>query len=98
MSRRVLRGVVVSDKCDKTVIVRVERNVLHPVYRKYIKRHRRYAAHDPLNQYCIGDEVAIVESAPISKTKKWVVEHKVSVVRGHGEKCTGDAGVLGLES
>lgn len=78
MPRRVLQGVVVSDKCDKTIIVRVERNVLHPVYKKYIKRHRRYAAHDPENNCKIGDNVSIVESPPISKTKKWVVMEKAS--------------------
>lgn len=78
MPRRVLRGVVVSNKCDKTVIVRVERNVLHPVYKKYIKRHRRYAAHDPENSYKTGDLVSIVESPPISKTKKWVVQEQTS--------------------
>ena len=73
MPRRVLQGVVVSDKCDKTIIVRVERNVLHPVYKKYIKRHRRYAAHDPENNCKTGDNVFIMESPPISKTKKWVI-------------------------
>lgn len=74
MPQRVLRGLVVSDKADKTVIVRVERSLIHPLYKKYIKRHRRYAAHDPLNQYKVGDAVSIVESPPISKTKKWVVK------------------------
>jgi small subunit ribosomal protein S17 len=78
MPRRVLQGVVVSDKCDKTVIVKVERNVLHPLYRKYIKRHTRYAAHDPENTHKVGDIVAIVESPPISKTKKWVVQERQS--------------------
>jgi len=74
--RRVLQGIVVSDKGDKTVIVRVEKNVMHPVYKKYIKRHCRYAAHDQDNVYKIGDAVSIIESKPISKTKKWVVAEK----------------------
>lgn len=78
MPARTLKGVVVSDKSDKTVIVRVERNVLHPLYRKYMKRHARYAAHDEVNQYKVGDVVTIVESRPISKTKKWLVQEKLS--------------------
>jgi small subunit ribosomal protein S17 len=76
MPRRVLQGVVVSDKADKTVIVRVEKNVMHPVYKKYIKRHCKYAAHDADNTYKTGDAVSIIESSPISKTKKWVVQEK----------------------
>lgn len=76
MPRRVLQGTVVSDKGDKTIIVKVEKNVMHPVYKKYIKRHNKYAAHDPNNTYKIGDAVSIIESKPISKTKKWVVAEK----------------------
>ena len=73
MPKRILQGIVVSDKGDKTVIVKVERSVMHPLYKKYIKKHKRYAAHDPENQHKIGDKVSIVESKPISKTKKWLV-------------------------
>jgi small subunit ribosomal protein S17 len=76
MPRRVLQGVVVSDKANKTVVVRVEKNVLHPVYKKYIKRHAKYAVHDELNEYKSGDVVNIIESRPISKTKTWIVEPK----------------------
>jgi small subunit ribosomal protein S17 len=76
MPRRILQGVVVSDKAEKTVIVRVEKNVMHPVYKKYIKRHCKYAAHDPNNAYKTGEAVSIIESRPISKTKKWVVQEK----------------------
>jgi small subunit ribosomal protein S17 len=76
MPRRVLQGIVVSDKCDKTVTVRVEKNIMHLVYKKYIKRHAKYAAHDPLNDYKTGENVRIVESSPFSRTKKWVVEPK----------------------
>lgn len=78
MPRRVLQGVVVSDKSDKTVIVKVERDVMHPVYHKYVKRHKKYAAHDEQNSYRIGDMVNIVESRPISKRKCWMVEKKDS--------------------
>lgn len=73
MPRRVLQGVVVSDANDKTVVVRVEKRVKHPVYKKYISRSCKYAAHDPLNAHKVGDHVRIIESKPISKTKKWQV-------------------------
>ncbi|MDD4555738.1 MAG: 30S ribosomal protein S17 [Alphaproteobacteria bacterium] len=73
MPRRILQGVVVSDKGDKTVVVSVERQVLHPVYKKFIKRSKKYAAHDENNQFKVGDVVRIVESRPISKTKTWTV-------------------------
>lgn len=76
MPRRVLQGIVVSDKCDKTVIVRVEKRVMHPIYKKYIKVRKKYAAHDENNSYKEGDSVRIIEHRPISKTKKWVVEPK----------------------
>jgi small subunit ribosomal protein S17 len=78
MPRRVLQGVVVSNKAAKTVIVKVERDVMHPVYRKYVKRHKKYAAHDEANVFNIGDVVRIVESSPISKTKTWVAQEKIS--------------------
>lgn len=73
MPRRVLQGIVVSNKADKTVIVKVENNVMHPMYRKYIKRHKKYAAHDQNNGCEIGQTVRIIECAPISKTKTWAV-------------------------
>ena len=73
MSKRVLQGVVVSDSCDKTVIVRVERRVIHPVYKKFVTFSKKYAAHDENNKYRIGDMVRIEESRPISKRKCWVV-------------------------
>lgn len=74
MPRRVLQGVVVSDKCDKTVTVRVEKRFMHPKYKKYVKLHKKYAAHDENNTFKVGDTVKIIESRPMSKTKKWVVE------------------------
>jgi len=73
MPKRVLTGVVVSDKANKTVIVRVERRVMHPVYKKFIMRSKKYAAHDEANTFKTGDLVRIEESRPISKTKRWVV-------------------------
>jgi small subunit ribosomal protein S17 len=73
MPRRVLQGVVVSDSCDKTVVVRVERRVMHPIYKKYVSRSKKYAAHDEANRYRAGDAVRIEESRPLSKRKHWVV-------------------------
>ena len=73
MSKRVLQGIVVSDACDKTVIVRVERRVMHPVYKKFITHSKKYAAHDEHNRFHAGDAVQIEESRPISKRKHWVV-------------------------
>jgi small subunit ribosomal protein S17 len=76
MPRRVLQGTVVSDANEKTVTVRVERRVSHPVYKKTIRRSKKYAAHDEKNQFKVGDKVQIVESAPISKTKCWQVVYE----------------------
>ena len=76
MPRRVLQGTVVSDANEKTVTVRVERRVSHPVYKKTIRRSKKYAAQDEKNQFKVGDKVQIVESAPISKTKRWTVVYE----------------------
>jgi small subunit ribosomal protein S17 len=73
MPRRILQGTVVSDKGDKTVIVSVERRVMHPIYKKYIRRSKRYAAHDPDNRFKVGDVVQIVECRPLSRTKHFEV-------------------------
>jgi small subunit ribosomal protein S17 len=73
MPRRVLIGTVVSDKADKTVTVLVERNLMHPVYKKFIKRTKKYLAHDETNAVKVGDRVSIVETRPISKRKCWAV-------------------------
>jgi small subunit ribosomal protein S17 len=73
MPKRVLTGVVVSDKADKTVTVRVERRVMHPVYKKFITRSKKYAAHDETNACKTGDQVRIEECRPISKSKRWIV-------------------------
>jgi small subunit ribosomal protein S17 len=87
MPKRILQGVVVSDACDKTIIVRVERRVMHPVYKKFITRSKKYAAHDETNAHKSGDVVRIEESRPISKRKSWVVLAGVvaaSAASGHG--------------
>lgn len=73
MPKRILQGTVVSDKGEKTVIVLVERKIKHPLYNKIIRRSKRYAAHDETNARKVGDVVRIVESKPISKTKRWAV-------------------------
>ena len=73
MPKRILQGVVVSDKQDKTVVVSVERQVMHPVYKKFVKKSKKYAAHDENNQFKVGDQVSIIESKPYSKTKTWTV-------------------------
>ena len=78
MPKRVLQGTVVSDKAAKTVTVKVERKVKHPIYNKIIRRSKKYAAHDETNNCKVGDVVRIIESAPISKTKRWTVAEKVS--------------------
>ncbi len=73
MPRRILQGVVVSDKGDKTITVLVERRVMHPVYKKFIKLSKKYRAHDESNSCHVGDTVRIRECRPISKTKTWEV-------------------------
>ena len=73
MPKRILQGVVVSDKGDKTITVRVERKVTHPVYKKIIKVSKKYAAHDEHNKCAVGDMVKIRECRPISKRKCWEV-------------------------
>jgi small subunit ribosomal protein S17 len=73
MPKRVLQGVVVSDKQDKTVVVRVERRFTHPVMKKTVRRSKKYQAHDEANTYAIGDTVWIEEHKPISRSKRWAV-------------------------
>ncbi|MBR2136612.1 MAG: 30S ribosomal protein S17 [Alphaproteobacteria bacterium] len=73
MPKRILQGVVVSDKQDKTVVVSVERQVMHPVYKKIVKKSKKFAAHDENNQFKVGDRVSIEECRPISKHKSWTV-------------------------
>ncbi len=73
MPRRVLTGRVTSDKMDKTVTVLVDRRVIHPLYKKFIRRSKKYAAHDEANLCRVGDTVRIIECPPISKRKTWTV-------------------------
>jgi small subunit ribosomal protein S17 len=73
MPKRILQGVVVSDKMDKTIVVQVERRVMHPIYKKFVRRTKKYAAHDEGNVHKVGETVRIQECRPISKRKRWEV-------------------------
>ena len=81
MPKRVLTGTVVSDKGDKTVVVRVERRVKHPLYGKIIKLSKKYHAHDAANEFRAGEIVRIEECAPISKLKSWTVVDRIGVAK-----------------
>jgi small subunit ribosomal protein S17 len=81
MPKRVLTGTVVSDKGDKTVVVRVERRVKHPLYGKIIKLSKKYHAHDEANAYKSGEQVRIEECAPISKLKTWTVLDRIGAAK-----------------
>jgi small subunit ribosomal protein S17 len=83
MPKRTLQGVVVSDKQDKTVVVRVERRFTHPVMKKTVRRSKTFHAHDEKNEYGVGDTVSIEEHRPISKLKRW------TVVQGEKRKVAG---------
>ena len=82
MPKRILIGTVVSDKTDKTVVVKVERKVKHPLYGKIIRRSKKYHAHDEDNAYKPGEIVRIEETAPISKLKNWKVIERVQASKG----------------
>jgi small subunit ribosomal protein S17 len=73
MPKRTLQGVVVSDKQDKTVIVRVERRYTHPILKKTVRRSKKFYAHDEKNEFAVGDLVKIEERRPLSKLKRWEV-------------------------
>lgn len=73
MPKRILQGTVVSDKNDKTIVVKVERRFTHPLFKKTVRRSKNYKAHDELNNHKVGDQVSIQECAPISKDKRWTV-------------------------
>ena len=88
MPKRILEGVVVSDKQDKTVVVKVERRFTHPLFKKTVRRTKNYHAHDEANACKVGDIVEIEESKPISKLKSWVVLPK-------GEAASKDAAAKG---
>ncbi len=77
MPRRVLTGTVVSDKMNKTVVVRIDRRVMHPLYKKIITRSKKYAAHDETDSLAVGDTVRIRECRPISRNKRFEVIEKI---------------------
>ena len=81
MPKRVLSGTVVSDKADKTVVVRVERRVKHPLYGKIIRLSKKYHAHDAANGFHVGEIVRIEECAPISKLKTWTVVDRIGTAK-----------------
>ncbi|MBN8902746.1 MAG: 30S ribosomal protein S17, partial [Rhodospirillales bacterium] len=85
MPRRVLTGRVVSDKMDKTVTVLVERRVMHPLYKKFIRRSKKYAAHDEANLCKVGDTVRIIECPPISKRKTWMLIERNGEIVGSAD-------------
>lgn len=80
--RRAVVGTVVSDKMQKTIVVKVDRRVRHSLYKKYIERSQRYKAHDENNEAKVGDLVTLVESRPLSRDKRWVLQ---SIVRRAGQ-------------
>ena len=73
MPARILQGIVVSNTCDKTITITVQRRFQHPVYKKFITRSKKFCAHDEFNNFVVGDIVRIQECKPLSKTKKWKV-------------------------
>jgi len=81
MPKRMLTGTVVSDKADKTVVVRVERRVKHPLYGKIIKLSKKYHAHDAANEFHVGEIVRIEECAPVSKLKSWKVVDRIGTAK-----------------
>ena len=105
MPKRILQGIVVSDAQDKTIVVRVERRVMHPVYKKFVTRSKKYAAHDEANKFHTGDAVQIEESRPISKRKSWIVLGEATGVapglvrrRARSQQAEAEAEVTGAAS
>ena len=82
MPKRILIGTVVSDKTDKTVVVKVERKVKHPIYGKIMRRSKKYHAHDEDNSFKTGETVRIEETRPLSKLKTWKVIERVTASKG----------------
>lgn len=91
MPKRILEGRVVSDKAAKTVTVLVERRTMHPIYKKYVKKSKKYAAHDEAEMFLEGDVVRIQECAPISKSKTWTVISPAPEGRTRREKQKSEA-------
>lgn len=79
MPKRVLKGVVVSDKMDKSITVRVERRVRHQTYGKFIMRSKKFMAHDETNEFKAGDQVEIIETRPLSARKRWLAISQAAV-------------------
>ena len=98
MPKRVLTGTVVSDKGDKTVVVRVERRVKHPLYGKIIKLSKKYHAHDEGNAFHLGEQVRIEECAPISKLKTWTVTERVGAAKAAEIEISDDTAVVPAKS
>ena len=96
MPKRTLQGLVVSDKGDKTIIVRVDRRVTHPIYKKIITRSKKFMAHDETNTYREGDTVRIEESRPLSKRKRWVAIELVA--QGVISRTEGETGAVAAEA
>ncbi len=95
MPRRVMQGTVVSDKMDKTVVVKVERQVMHPIYKKYLRQSKRYLAHDESNTARIGDIVRIRECRPLSKRKCWEIFSEPDVTAVGETSVAANAGDMG---
>lgn len=76
-TKKTKQGLVVKRSGDKSVVVRVERMVKHPIVKKYVRRHTKFHVHDPENTCVVGDEIVILESRPISKNKRWVFQQLV---------------------
>ena len=95
MPKRVLQGVVVSDKGDKTVVVKVERRFTHPVMKKTVRRSKNYHAHDEANRAKVGDMVSIVECRPYSKTKTWTLVDEAGAATGAGGVVSAVTGAVG---
>ncbi len=72
--RKILTGLVISDKMDKTVVVMVNRLVLHPIYKKYVRKRKKVKAHDEKNECRVGDKVLLIETRPLSREKRWRVK------------------------
>ena len=79
MPKRILQGVVVSDKGDKTVVVKVERRLMHPLYKKFISKSKKFSAHDAENRFKVGDNVRIQECPPVSKSKTYTVIYEDAI-------------------
>jgi len=80
-SRKKRVGVVISDKMDKTIVVQVERSIMHPVYKKVVRLYSKFKAHDPKGEAKVGDVVEIMETRPLSKTKRWLLCKIVKTLR-----------------